>query len=215
MRPDNRDPVYTVEQVDQMILTPEARSTLIIKKRPKYERVPVFAKDKNGDKVPLLDEKGNHIVDQNGVQRYLIKDYEYVQRGWEPSMEVVPASELFTIDLSTSNVSGEAVILLTSLMWNYNHILSLHDTTDDDYSSLLHKIRNDIIAIVSSAKSYNGGAVSAVKTYRSISDNKQWQHLSDGEEQKPANPLAEILGGFGKPKKEKPDNPESKYTAFT
>lgn len=215
MRPDNRDPVYTVEQVDQMILTPEARSTLIIKKKPRYEKVPVFAKDKNDQKIPLLDEKGNIIVDENGAQRYLIQDYEYVQRGWEPSMEVVPASELFTIDLSTSNVSGDAVRLLTSLMWNYNHILSLHDTTDDDYSSLLHKIRNDIVAIVSSAKSYNGGAVSAVKTYRSITDNKQWQQLTDGTQPNKPNPLAEILGGMGKPNKKAIDNPETKYTAFT
>jgi len=215
MRPDNRDPVYTVEQVDQMILTPEARSTLIIKKKPKYEKVPIYSKDKDDEKIPLMDEKGNMIVDQDGALRYLIKDYEYVQRGWEPSMEVVPASELFTIDLSTSNISADAVKLLTSLMWNYNHILSLHDTTDDDYSSLLHKIRNDIVAIVSSAKSYHGGAVSAVKTYRSVTDNKQWQTLADGNQgNKSANPLAEMLGGLGKPKK-KEESPETKYTAFT
>ena len=219
VRPDNRDPVYTVEQVDQMILTPEARSTLIIKKKAKYEKVPVFAKDESGEKVPLMDESGNYIVDQNGAQRYLIKDYEYVQRGWQPAMEVVPASELFTIDLATSNISGDAVRLITILMWNYNHILALHDTTDDDYSSLLHKIRNDIISIVSSAKSYNGGAVSSVKTYRSITDNKQWQHFDDGEQKKAGgNPLAAMLGGIGKPKPKQQANntpTANEYTAFT
>ena len=218
IRPDNRDPVYTVEQVDQMILTPEARSTLIIKKKPKYEKVPIFAKDVHGEKVPLMDENSNYIVDQNGAQRYLIKDYEYVQRGWQPSMEVVPASELFTIDLSTSNISGDAVRLVTVLMWNYNHILALHDTTDDDYSSLLHKIRNDIVSIVQSAKSYNGGTVSSVKTYRTISDNKQWQRFDDGENKKQGgNPLAAMLGGLGRPSPKKESNApqQNEYTAFT
>jgi len=213
VRADNRDPVYSIEQVDQLILTPEARSTVIIKKNPKYEKVPIYMLDDKGQKIPILDENNKNIVDSDGAIRYLIKDYDYVQRGWMSSMEVVPASELFTIDLATSNISGDAVRLLTLLMWNYNHILTLHEATDDDYSVLLHKIRNDVIAIVSAAKSYNGGTVAAVKTYRTISDSKQWQVLDDGQQGQKANPLSSLFGGFGKPK-EQHKEPENKYTAF-
>lgn len=212
VRADNRDPVYSIEQVDQLILTPEARSTVIIKKKPKYEKIPIYALDGRKEKIPILDETGHIIVDSDGKQRYLIKDYDYVQRGWIPSMEVVPASELFTIDLATSNISKEAVNLITLLMWNYNHMMSLHEATDDDYSVALHKIRNDIVSVVSAAKSYNGGTVSAVKTYRQITDSKQWQYMSDGEAQKPS-PFAAILGGFGGKPKEKATQ-ENKYTAF-
>lgn len=213
VRADNRDPVYSIEQVDQLILTPEARSTVIIKKKPKYEKVPIYATDEKGQKVPLLDDTGNPIVDSDGAQRYLIKDYDYVQRGWVSAMEVVPASELFTIDLATSNISGDAVRLITLLMWNYNHMLTLHEATDDDYSILLHKVRNDIISIVSAAKSYNGGTVASVKTYRTINDSKQWQVLDDGGQGQKPNPLSALFGGFGKPK-EQPKDTENKYTAF-
>ena len=212
VRADNRDPVYSIEQVDQLILTPEARSTVIIKKKPRYEKIPIFTLDDKKRKIPLLDENGHFIVDSDGKQRYLIKDYDYVQRGWVPAMEVVPASELFTIDLATSNISKEAVTLITLLMWNYNHMMALHEATDDDYSVALHKIRNDIVSIVSAAKSYNGGTVSAVKTYRQITDSKQWQYMN-GEEVQKTNPLAALLGGFGGKKKE-PANQENKYTAF-
>ena len=214
VKTDNRDPIYSIEQVDQMILTPEARSTVIIKKKPRYEKIPIFAYDEKKQKIPLLDEVGKPIVDGDGAQRYLIKDYDYVQRGWSSAMEVVPASELFTIDLATSNISGDAVRLITLLMWNYDHTLSLHEATDDDYSILLHKIRNDIISIVSAAKSYNGGTVASVKTYRTINDSKQWQMIEDGQQsqQKP-NPLSSLLGGFGKPKPRQPAQ-ENKYTAF-
>jgi len=214
VRADNRDPVYSVEQVDQLILTPEARSSVIIKKKAKYEKIPIYAMDDNKEKIPLLDSEGSPIVDADGAQRYLIKDYDYVQRGWTSSMEVIPASELFTIDLATSNISGDAVRLITMLMWNYNHILTLHESTDDDYSVLLHKIRNDIIAVVSAAKSYNGGTVASVKTYRTINDSKQWQVLDDGAGGQKANPLAQIFGGFSGPKKQLPKEDQNKYTAF-
>jgi hypothetical protein len=215
VRADNRDPVYSIEQVDQLILTPEARSTVIIKKKPKYEKVPIYALDDKNQKIPLLDESGKPIVDPDGAQRYMIKDYDYVQRGWISSMEVVPASELFTIDLATSNISGDAVRLITLLMWNYNHMLTLHEATDDDYSILLHKIRNDIISIVSAAKSYNGGTVASVKTYRTINDSKQWQYLDGGDQAQRPNPLSTLLGGFGKPQPSKaPDQDSQKYTAF-
>jgi len=218
VKTDNRDPIYSVEQVDQLILTPEARSTVIIKKKPKYERVPIFATDEGGNKVPLLDETGKNIVDSDGAMRYLIKDYEYVQRGWIPSMEYVPASELFTIDLATSNISADAVRLLTLLMWNYDHTLSLHEATDDDYSVLLHKIRNDIVSIVSAAKSYNGGTISAVKTYRTINDNKQWQYIQDAEGGGKPNPLSGLIGmlpiGGKKPQQQQQSTDQNKYTAF-
>ena len=215
VRADNRDPVYSVEQVDQIILTPEARSSVIIKKKPKYEKIPIYAMDDEKEKIPLLDSEGSPIVDADGAQRYLIKDYDYVQRGWTSAMEVIPASELFTIDLATSNISAPAVRLITMLMWNYNHMLTLHEATDDDYSVLLHKIRNDIIAVVSAAKSYNGGTVASVKTYRTINDSKQWQVLDDGQAAQKANPLAQIFGGFaGGAKKQPPKEDQNKYTAF-
>jgi len=216
VKTDNRDPIYSVEQVDQLILTPEARSTVIIKKKPRYEKVPIYSLDDKGEKIPILDDAGTNIVDSDGAMRYLIKDYEYVQRGWVPSMEYVPASELFTIDLATSNISADAVRLITLLMWNYDHTLSLHEATDDDYSVLLHKIRNDIVSIVSAAKSYNGGTISAVKTYRTINDNKQWQYIAeDGQGQKP-NPLTGLLGSFGqkKPAQGQQQTEQNKYTAF-
>jgi len=91
--------------------------------------------------------------------------------------------------------------------------LTLHEATDDDYSVLLHKIRNDIISIVSAAKSYNGGTVASVKTYRTINDSKQWQKLEDGQQGPKSNPLASLFGGFGKQKDASKDT-ENKYTAF-
>lgn len=213
MRADNRDPIYTVEQVDQLILTPEARSTLIVSKKPKYEKVPIYERDANGNKIPMLDDQGNRIVSADGTTRYLIKDYEYVQRGFMPVMEAIPASELFTIDHSTSNISSDAVRLVTFLMWNYNHILSLQAATDDDYSVLLHKIRNDIIAILSAAKSYNGGTIASIKTFRQISDSKQWMHGDENHPSGGANPFAMLFGGM---KKKEPQQMEDskKYTAF-
>ena len=211
MRADNRDPIYTVEQVDQLILTPEARSTLMVSKKPKYEKVPIYAKDDKGNKIPMLDDQGANIVDAEGTQRYLIKDHEYVQRGWMPVMEAIPASELFTIDHSTSNISSDAVRLTTFLMWNYNHILSLQAATDDDYSVLLHKIRNDIVAILSAAKSYNGGTIASIKTFRQVNDSKQWLH-SDEPQQGNSNPLSMIFGGNKKAPPQQEDS--KKYTAF-
>lgn len=202
---DTRNPIYTETGIDQLILTPEARATLITKKKPRMLKIPVYAKDQQGSKVPLLDHEGNIIVDENGAQKYLIKDYDIIQDGWVSREEVVPASEIFTIDQATSSVSAEAVRLLTFLMWNYNHILSLHEATDDDYSILLHKIRNDAVAILQAAKSYKGGTISAIKSFRSISDSKQWMEAEEAAmaQQQPKkggmfggfNPLALFTGG--------------------
>ena len=213
MRADNRDPIYTVEQVDQLILTPEARSTLMVSKKPKYEKVPIYAKDADGNKVPMLDDQGAIIVDAEGTQRYLVKDHEYVQRGWMPVMEAIPASELFTIDHSTSNISSDAVRLTTFLMWNYNHILSLQAATDDDYSVLLHKIRNDIVAILSAAKSYNGGTIASIKTFRQVNDSKQWLRNDDMPQQGGNNPLSMLFGGMKK-KEPTQGTDDKRYTAF-
>jgi len=214
IRSESRDPIYGPEQVDQMIMTPEARSVVMTTKKPRYEKIPVYATDEKGDKIPLLDEKGNMIVDSDGVPRYLVKDYEYVQRGYLPVHEIIPASELFTIDLATSNLSSDAVILVTREMWDYNFLLSLQASTDADYSVLLHKIRNDIMSVLNAAKSYNGGTVAAVKTYRAINDNRQWTYQDEQAEQqkKNGNPLSMLFGGSKK--SGEPKDSENRYTAF-
>ena len=130
-----------------------------------------------------------------------------------PVMEAIPASELFTIDHSTSNISSDAVRLVTFLMWNYNHILSLQAATEDDYSVLLHKLRNDIVAILSAAKSYNGGTIASIKTFRQINDSKQWMHGDEAAQGGASNPFAMLFGGMKKKEPQQQDE-HKKYTAF-
>jgi hypothetical protein len=109
--------IYGQHQIDQMILTPEARATIITKKAPRIIRKPIFLLDDQGEKIPVKDEAGNIKYNEEGEVMYVIKDYEETQVGWMPVQEIVPASEMFNVDNGTGNISHEAVIFLTKNMW--------------------------------------------------------------------------------------------------
>jgi hypothetical protein len=87
----------------------------------------------------------------------------------------------------------------------------LHQLTDTDYSVTLHRIRNDIASIVNSAKSYKGGTVQRIKTFRTISDSNQF--IRDNQEQQKKKGLKEMIFGGVSKKAEAPNRNE--YTAFT
>jgi len=192
-------PVYGNEQIDQIILTPEARATEIIKKVPNMIKEPIYLLDDVGEKVPLTDEEGNTIVNEKGEIQYIIKDYKETQKGWIPVKDYVPASEIFNIDNATSNLSQEAIKLLLFEWWMYNHYAVKQQLTGKDYSYRLHHIRNDALAVLNSAKSYNNSTVQAIKTFINKTDNKQWNQQVEEEKPK-TNPFAALVGGFGSKK---------------
>lgn len=197
----NPNPVYVQEQIDQMILTPEARATVIVKKKPNMVKKPIYLLDDDGEKVPITDEKGNIKINDLGEMEYVIKDFELVQDGWIAVQEIVPASEIFNIDNSTANLSMDAVRLQTRGFWFYNFISIYQQATDNDYSLYLHKLRNDSLSLGNASKSYNGGTVQAIKTFINKTDSKQWLNQQEEEKKKGFNPLGMFMPVKGKPNK--------------
>ncbi len=209
----DRPPIFYNEQIDQSILEPDAKSNVITKKRPRIIKVPIFLLDENGGKVPITDDKGKIVINKQGEMQYIIKDYESVQDGWESVLDVIPASEIFTVDNATSNISGDAVKLLTRIYWNYNYLSVYQQMTENDYSIYLHKLRNDAVSILQSAKSYNGGTVQAIKTFINKTDSTQWTKTD--EPQKKADPFGWLTGGNKKELSEKQKaERNNKFTGF-
>lgn len=207
-----RNPVYYNEQIDQLILTPDVKSNVIIRKKPRFVKIPVYLLDKNGEKIPIKDSEGNYEINEKGEVKYMIKEYKKIQDGWLSVSEVVPASDLFSIDTATSNISQEAVMLLLRTMWWHNRLSTYQTSTNNDYSLYLHNVRNDGVAILLSAKSYRGGTVQAIKTFINKTDSKQWQpELPEEKKQGLFAPLSAMLGGKSK---KAPEDDTRKYTAF-
>ena len=205
--------IYGQAQIDQMILTPEARATIITKKVPRIIREPIYLLDEKKEKIPVKDSNGEIRYNELGEVMYVIKDYKETQVGWMPIQEIVPASEMFNVDNGTGNISHEAVIFLTKTIWRYNIFSVYQQTTDNDYSIYLHKLRNDALAILNASKSFNGGTLQAIKTFINKTDSKQW--LNPVEEKKKPGILGGIFGG-GKPKpKQQPDMLTGKGSAYS
>lgn len=200
-----RNPIMYHEQIDQMILTPEAQTTSMVKKVPKMIKKPVYKLDEKGNQIPILDEEGNQIHDERGIPLYKIERYEIIQDGYTAKAELIPSSEILFVDYGTSNLSYDACSQLARTGFLYNRFLFKQNKTSTDYSNYLHKLRNDNLIILNSFKSYNGGTIQAIKTFINKTDEKQWiRPLEDG--QKKASPF----GFFGGKKEE----PEKKYTGF-
>jgi hypothetical protein len=188
-------PLYSSEQVDQLILQGEAKATLMVKKKPRIVRKPIFALDKDGDKIPVLNSDGSVKLTENGEWMFQIKEYEEFQDGWESELEQSPASEIFNVDGATSNISMEAVKVLTLISWHYNNVLVHQQITKKDYSAYLHKLRNDYLSVLKSAQSFNGGTIQAIKTFITKTDSKQWLQSLEEEQKKSLNPFAFLFGG--------------------
>ncbi len=203
-------PVYYDQQIDQMILTPEARSNLLSKKIPRIIKKPIYALDDYGNKIPVQQEDGSDRINDKGEIMYVIKDYEEIQSGWQTELDIIPSPELFTIDNATSNISQAAVTFLTRTYWFSNYLSVYQYRTNLDYSIYLHKLRNDAHTVLAASKSYNGGTVQAIKTFINKTDAKQW--LQKEDEPKKANPLNWLLGGQKK-KKPEPTNTQQ-FTGF-
>jgi len=204
-------PIYYSEQVDQLIVTPDTRSNLISRKIPRIVKVPIYALDEKGEKVPLTDEKDNIIINAEGEVQYIIKDYKEVQKGWRAELDVTPTPEIFSIDNATSNISGKAVAFVTRTLWFFNFLSVYQDMTKHDYSVYLHKLRNDGTTVLQASKSYNGGILQILKTFINKTDSRQWLQKEE-EEQKKTNPLAFLTGGS---KKKKPvSNKPQNFTAY-
>jgi hypothetical protein len=184
--------IFGQEQIDQLILTPDGRATVMVRKAPNIVKIPVYVLNENGEKVPALDENQNPRTNELGEIIYQIKEYKEEQQGWIPVQEIVPASEMFNIDNGTGNISHEAVEFLTKTMWRYNTFCVYQQTTNNDYSIYLHKLRNDALAILNSSKSYGGGTIQAVKTFINRTDSKQW--INPIEEEK-KNGFFNLFGG--------------------
>lgn len=199
-----RNPIMYHEQIDQMVLTPEAQTNVITRKVPRMLRKPVYELDDKQNPIPIVDVEGKPIFDETGKQLFKIQRYETYQDGYTSKVEQIPSSELLFVDYSTSNLSFEACIQLTRCGMQYNRMLYKQSKTSQDYSNYLHKLRNDNLVILNSFKSFNGGTIQAIKTFINKMDEKQW--IRPLEDKKP-NPF-----GFfgGKPKEE----PEKKYTGF-
>lgn len=205
--------IYGQHQIDQMILTPEARATIITKKVPRIVKEPIYLLDENGEKIPVKDDTGEIRYNENGEVMYVIKEYKEHRMGWMPVQEIVPASEMFNVDNGTGNISHEAVIFLTKTMWRYNIFCVYQQTTDNDYSIYLHKLRNDALAILNSSKSFNGGTLQAIKTFINKTDSKQW--LNPQEEEKKPGVLGGLFGGGNKGKARQPDMLTNKGSAYS
>lgn len=197
-----RNPIMYHEQIDQMVLTPEAQTTNIIKKIPRMVKKPIYELDSQGLPIPILVDN-KPVFDERGQQVFKILKYELVQEGYTAKSDFVPASELLYVDYSTSNLSYEACSQLARTGFLYSRFLYKQNKTSQDYSNYLHKLRNDNLIILNSFKSLNGGTLQAVKTFINKTFDKQW--IKPLEEKKPA------MGFFGgKPKEE----PEKNYTGF-
>lgn len=195
-------PIYSQEQIDQLALTPDGKATLMIKKKPRMVKKPVYLLDDKGEKVPLNDEDGNIIIDENGVIQYIIKDFVEEQQGWEAFEEIAPATETNTIDTSTGNVSAKGVEFLTKSYWRYNYFLVYQTETNEDYSVYLHKLRNDILGVLNASKSYNQGTIQAVKTF--INKVHSQEFIDTPQEQKTG--FLDKLFGSKKPARKAPEH---------
>lgn len=203
-------PVYSSEQVDQLILTPEGKATVLIRKKPNWVKQPIYLLNEDGEKIPVRKD-GEVVLNENNEIQYIIKDYEYVQDGWIAVEEILPASEPFTIDNSTGNLSQEAVNFSIRTMWFYNYLMPFQTETNEDYSLYLHKLRNDFLAVTNTSKSFRQGTIQSIKTFRNIVDTKEWSNRED-EEQKNAGLFGWLLGGNKKKSSKPPDEHKSAFS---
>lgn len=199
-----RNPIMYHEQIDQLIVTPEGQTSFFVKKVPRMIKKPVYELDENSKPKIVLDENGEKVLDENGQISLKIKTFEIMQEGWTAKAEYVPVTELLTVDYSTSNCSYDACSQLARTGFMYNRFLTKQIKTNQDYSTYLHKLRNDNLVILSAFKSYNGGTIQAIKTFINKMDEKQW--IRPLQEKEKVNPFG-LFGG-------KPKEPEPKYTGF-
>lgn len=162
--------IYNQEGIDKVIITNASSANHIIRKVPNYIQEPVYYLE-NGKKVPLRDEEGNIITDENGVVKFAIEGYKTVQDGWIAEAQFCPASEPFSSDMTSSNFTEEETKTITELGWYYDYYQRLQMITGRDYSFELHQLVNDINFIVLPKKSFMGGSVAAVKTFRNIGED--------------------------------------------
>jgi hypothetical protein len=192
--------VRSSEGIDKIIITNNVSANQMVKKVQKFKLTPIFYLDEQGNKVPLKDEQGNVIVDENGVVQYAIAELKQEPDGFMAVAEYCSASEPFSPDLSSTYLDEKWCDLIIELGWYYNYYQRLQMNGSEDYSFELHQLVNDINFVALTRKSYLGGSVSAVKTFRTIEEGKQEQIFK--EEQKRRGVLGglnETLWGKGAP----------------
>jgi hypothetical protein len=165
--------VYSQEGIDRIIITNNTVATNMVRKVPNFKRVPIYFFDANNKKVPLKDELGNVVVDDEGAVKYVISDWEFVQDGYKAIAVQCPASEPFTPDMTGTWLDDELTKGVTELGLYYNYLQRQQMVSDEDYSFELHQLVNDINFFLLPRKSFMGGSVSAVKTFRTIEEGTQ------------------------------------------
>jgi hypothetical protein len=209
----SQNPVHNGDQINQMILEPVGRATVITRKKKNMIKLPVYLTDDKGEKIPIYNSDGQLKTNEEGDIQYVIKEYEEIQDKNQPFItieEVLPASEIFTSDLTTCNLSPRALNFVTKAIWRYNRIALYQQSTSTDYSYILHKLRNDIFGVVNASKGYMGGSVQAVKTFINRSDQNQYIQEMMNEPKKKGNPIADAFNSMGIGKKQDDNLPTQK-----
>lgn len=195
--------IYTSEGIDRIIISNSVDANTILRKVPRLIKEPVFFLNPNGEKVALKSDDGKIIVNQIGEIQYLVAGYATRQDGWEAKLETCPASEVYSPDMTSTNLNDEQYKVIMDLLWEYNYLQQLQMITNRDFSFELHQLRNDINAIIVPAKSLYAGSVQAVKTFRTVSEGKQ-ETIAPQNKQNALDAFIGKIKGGGQQQQKKP-----------
>lgn len=159
---------YSDAAIDKIIITASVSANTIIRKVPYFEDEIVFLLDEKGEKIPIKDEQGNFKVNENGIMQYVIKEVKKKQVGFTFKIDYCPSSEPFSPDMTSTYLTERQRDYVMQMVWLFAYYQRLQMNSKRDYSFRLHKIVNDINALIVPQKSFNAGSVSAVKTFRSL-----------------------------------------------
>jgi hypothetical protein len=146
--------IYTAEQLNQKIMTPEWQSNKLTIMKPQLKTKMCYQvkKDENGNEVLY---KGKPVVEEKEVQ---------VFEGWKTEHIEMPGENLFKTDFNTAILNDTFVELVNRLANTRQTIMELSVATGDDHSYDVYKYDSVIGVILNASKSHYGKTLELLKT---------------------------------------------------
>lgn len=173
---NDQESIYTSFGLDQSIIKPDVKTNIIYKKAPKYKEKIEYAKDEDGNLMPVYDEGGNIIRDTQGNIEYKIKGVKRVKDGTTIKKKVVSAPNFATINRTTSNLNEMDIPFLEQLDLQDSYLLVLQEMIEKYNHTLANTLfRHNVLrtSIETLKKGYRQVTVQAIKTFITKTEGKK------------------------------------------
>ena len=191
-------PIDSEVQIDEKIITPKSRSSMIKSRRPiieeKWKQFPKVDADGKvifkKKKLHLKDDDGNLAYDKDGkpiIKEVITAEPETTKHrvkvivGYETVDEELSADELFDIDLVTAILDEDDIANLRDLHNLYAFAINIQRNTGKDYSYFLHFLKIQAASIVNTSKGYQGKTLEMAKTRITKAEMREWAYRRGAE----------------------------------